>query len=345
MVDRAGMIFEAGGKFDEAARNFEQYGDLERAYYCYERAGDSANSSRLRSKKSKVKTQFSGPSNVFVLGEDSQLSELHQDLSLSNNKTLVDRSDDAHQDREPFSGLGLDAEPTTKSEAPLSPQSTSMAFGNQSANQPSDFKMYIDDSDDSTSLDSSLAPGYGNTRDRNLSANAFLSASLEKTEHFDSGKNLLTGFSKEESRYITPTHKNFFSCSIFVDLNRDECELIWNVGETIEVGANEILYDGTSNLDGMYVVLEGKLSCTKSGKIDAKPSGTISVSDSFGELVVLADYQTPIQLSSTSKCKVWYCSASKFEQALFSHGNISTKIYKYYLSKLLTRLTQQSKAG
>jgi len=344
MVDRAGMIFEAGGKFDEAARNFEQYGDLERAYYCYERAGDSANSSRLRSKNSKVKTQSSGPSNGFVLGEDSQLSELNQNLSLSNNTAFLDRSDD-EQVRDPFSELGLEAESTTKSELPSSPQPTSLAFGKQSANQLSDFKMYIDDPDDSSSLDSSSSSSNGNTRHRNLSANSFLSTSLEKTEHFDSGKNLLAGFSKEESRYVTPTHKNFFNCSIFVDLNRDECELIWNVGETIEIGANEVLYDGTSNLEGMYVVLEGKLSCTKSGKTDSKPSGSISVSDSFGELVVLADYQTPIQLFSVSKCKVWYCSASKFEQALFSHGSISTKIYKYYLSKLLTRLTQQSKAG
>lgn len=342
MHDRSGMIFEAGGKFDQAGYEFEQFGDLERAYYCFERAGDRENSSRLRSKKSIVRSQGSSAPTRFVLGEDSQLSEFHQNLDLQSGDrpALLEKGSpfDASFD------VSHKEEKTVNHKLPEG-RSPIPAYTTESPSEISDFKFYIDEVDEPSSSEASgTAPG-NETRGRNISANAFLSTSLEKTEHFDSGASLSARFSKEESRYVVATHKNFFSCSIFVDLNRDECELIWNAGEVMELESDFVLYDGLSDLEGMYVVLEGTLSCTKKNRSESKPSGSISVSDSFGELLVLAEYQTPMQLTATSQCKVWYCSSSKFQQALFSNGNISTKIYKYYLTKLLTRLTHQSKAG
>ena len=333
------MIFEAGGKFDQAAQSFEEFGDLERAYYCFERAGDLESSSRLRSKKSTAKFQSSSAPSRFILGEDSQLSEIQQNFGTHQ----LDQGA-PHRGQSPsnsnFQVSHID-EMTAKNE-PGEESKPSAAYSTLPASELSHFKLYIDE-DDLPTAEVSGAPIGNENRGRNLSANAFLANATEKTEQFDSGGVLIPGFSKEESRYLVATHKNFFNCSIFVDLNRDECELIWNAGEVVELESNVVLYDGLSNLEGMYVILEGKFSCTKIN--ESKPSGTISVSDSFGELSVLAEYQTPIQLCSLTNSKVWYCSSSKFEQALFSNGNISTKIYKYYLSKLLTRLTQHAKAG
>ena len=342
MHDRSGMIFEAGGKFDKAGIAFEQFGDLERAYYCFERAGDIENSSRLKSKKSSARSQRSSAPSRFVLGEDSQLSELHKNLDLQPADSPVEDGNRSSLD------FSFDVSAIEEMSAEPKHQEVRPQLSTYTAESPSDlseFKLYIDEDDAPSPPEPSVASPGNETRGRNLSANAFLSTSLEKTEHFDSGASLSARFSKDESRYVMATHKNFFNCSIFVDLNRDECELIWHAGEVIEIDADFVLYDGISDLEGMYVVLEGTLSCTKKNRNDSKPSGSISASDSFGELSVLAEYQTPLQLTATSQCKVWYCSSSKFEQALFSNGNISTKIYKYYLTKLLTRLTHQSKAS
>lgn len=372
LYEQSGMVFEQSGDFKNAAVSFEQYGDFERASYCYERSGDLSNANRLRSKKSKIKVKVGSAPRGFSLSQDSSLSELNRSQSSTKNNSSSDLQAAVQPE------IQLETQPEIPhvaqpiSQVPNRNEGLAANFvsieltGQQSAIETERSKIpeNLTDSErfsekldlngikiglvkSSSKEQSHLAPQVSSPA--GVAKSSFnLSVEESSTEMFkaeDGPKNLAKNARDIESRYIQPVHKNFYRCSILVDLNSSECEILWNVGAVKVYGKGDVILDGIGLTQGIYVVLEGEVNCFKGNRADEKVAVTITNSDSFGELVVLADYQTPMRLVSVNNTKIWYCATDKFESVLYSNGSISTKIYKYYMSKLLTKITKQAKAG
>ncbi len=370
LYEQSGMVYEQSGDFKNAAVSFEQYGDFERASYCYERSGDLSNANRLRSKKSKIKVKVGSSPKGFSLSQDSSLSELNRTQSSTKNNSSGDLQPAVQTEIQPEIQLEISPMALPTSQVPNMNQGLATNFvsieltGQQSTIETERSKIpenLTDSERFSEKLDlngirigsdrnSSKEPSHLAPHASNPVAKSSFNLSVEEssTEMFKAQevpKNLAKNARDIESRYIQPVHKNFYRCSILVDLNSSECEILWNVGAVKVYGKGDVILDGVGPTHGIYVVLEGEVNCFKGNKTDEKVAVTITNSDSFGELVVLADYQTPMRLVSVNNTKIWYCATDKFESVLYSNGTISTKIYKYYMSKLLTKITKQAKAG
>ena len=362
IFEQSGMIYEQSGEFKNAAISFEQYGDFERASYCYERSGDLSNANRLRSKKSKIKVRVSSAPKGFSLSQDSNLS----DLNHTQSSTKINSEDPPKIENQVIPAVAALAGGPNKSDQVVgnfvsieltAQQNTNEAEKSKDPENLSDSERFSEKLDfhgikvESEKAGSKEVTPKSPTTLKSLvdPKNALNFSVQESSTEMFLARDVPTHLSKNakdlESRYIQPVHKNFYRCSILVDLNSSECEMLWNVGVVKAFGRGDVILDGAGLTQGIFVVLEGDVHCFKGTKSDEKVAATITNSDSFGELVVLADYQTPMKLVSVENSKVWYCTTEKFESVLYANGSISTKIYKYYMSKLLNKITKQSKAS
>ncbi len=94
-VQYAGILFERGFQFVEAAESFERCGELERAAYCYQRSGDSIRSEKLRAKIGGQKSQESGSKKIRNLADTDPSKELSG--SLVQSQSYADASSKPEQ--------------------------------------------------------------------------------------------------------------------------------------------------------------------------------------------------------------------------------------------------------
>jgi len=151
-----------------------------------------------------------------------------------------------------------------------------------------------------------------------------------------------------ENKSLQPTgeiSEYFLECDFFSELSKSEIEKIWSAGriKTLEMG--EELITGDSDSDGLLIIVNGSLDCFKQDLAMEQFLGTLSESQSFGELAVLANMPTKLKLVSKYSCEIWYCDKQSFENFLHHNGKIATKLFRYYLLGVLHRFSNTRQAG
>ena len=121
--------------------------------------------------------------------------------------------------------------------------------------------------------------------------------------------------------------KPYYLAHIFVDLNRNECDLLWEYGILREITANTKLYSPPEPAEFMAIILQGKLQTT------LKPF-YYHESDCLGELTMLTQTSQIIEAHATTFTQVFCLAHEEFKQFAYDHPTVAYKITAAYLSYL-----------
>ena len=147
-------------------------------------------------------------------------------------------------------------------------------------------------------------------------------------EHRDYSEVKVPAIIHKSCTKISPP-RSFYLCSLLVDLNRMECEELWNFGLVSYFEQGITVCSKNNNLKSYIVVLEGILYDNQNHK-------EYSPSSSFGELSILSDHQINMSVETKSQAQLFVLERSRYEKFCISHPKIAVRIFKSYIMGYLS---------
>ena len=122
--------------------------------------------------------------------------------------------------------------------------------------------------------------------------------------------------------------KSFYLAHLFVDLQRDECDQLWQFGVVRHLEKEEAVYSKRYKDPCFVVVLKGSLKSRKENM-------TYEASDCFGELYILSDTPSTSDIVSSTNSQIFCLNQQEFSAFSFEYGHQVFKIFKSYLNHCL----------
>ena len=315
--ERAGMIFEQLGQFQEAAEAFEQVHDFERASYLWGRAGNNERSELAKSKSHS--TEHKKPSHHAIEGNFALASNV-SGLAKSDSE-IMSQTSNAPAEAPSIEFSAPPAPPSTEENmtppASIPPASIpSVPFNLESAEPPA-----------APALDLNQPSEEPNSSSEDMSATFSLSSTSDEPLNLTATKPV----EKEED-----APKVFFQAPLWIDLTGAECQKIWERGKTISYGKGDVLSTEKENLEGIYVILEGSIEANGDMLSSALKPG-----DFFGDFAALSEVSSSATFTVTSQTSVRLIKTDELEDLMEEDGSIARKVYKTFTNALINRLSEQ----
>ena len=130
----------------------------------------------------------------------------------------------------------------------------------------------------------------------------------------------------------------FHSARFFSDLDFEQKNKLWAIGETIEFGEEYTILDFNDEPKGVYVIVGGHIDVYKLVRSSEKYIDRMREGQSFGELWLLADQPTAVKFVAAKPVKVHVIGRDDFDDLMDKDGTVARKLYKRFTMRLLRRL-------
>lgn len=339
----AGMVYERMSSFERAGECFEQAEDFDRAAYCYERAGVDF---KVKQLKEKARTSQRAPSpragkGGFAL---SNIQTFNDNIASNDNSAAEDEEHDydprtAGGDEEHTNIVDMNklqipdippvperiveraaAEPPAIERTPVTPPpprrtEPAPSFSLESADDVESSWPPATKSETGTSSTSEVAS------DEDVAPASLPPTSLQP-----------------EPIMLEEGRASFHKASFFADLDFEQKNKLWNIGTTLAFNADESVLTYNDEPKGVYVIVQGSVSCYRLLNGKEAYVDQMGESESFGELWLLADQPTAVRFVATKNTRVRVINRDTFNALLDKDGMLARKLYKRFTMRLLKRL-------
>lgn len=356
----AGMVYERMTAFERAGEAFEKSEDFDRAAYCYERAGIDFKVKLLK-EKARVTPHAprrNGPSgrpsgfalaNVQTSGHGTRTVDEEAAADEDLQKEAAER---AQGDEDRTALLRIrdleNATPPPAASLPPPPRATPHPAP-QAAPRPvpaqaapstpttpafaASFSLRdIDDEERSTDTNTSPSAERGHTAP-SAQPTPLNRGDTQRSEPES------TNLSAEDGRAA------FHKAAFFADLDFDQKNKLWAIGKTLSFGADETVLTYNDEPKGVYVIVQGSVSCYRQGNGKEAYVDQMGESESFGELWLLADQPTAVRFVASQDTQIRVVDRLAFNDLLDHDGMIARKLYKRFTMRLLKRLLKPTPAA
>ena len=327
----AGMVFERMNAFERAGEAFEEAEDFERAAYCFERAGKDAKVKPLKEKAKQFPYRGGkeGRNSNFALSNIASSANNPSFSEGSNESTqMVEvpppppgarvESDDEEGDDDLSEQLAKGRAPTSAPPPPPSPK-TPVPRGNFSLGERGERAA----SEEVAQI---------------LESKADNAAAPDVPPPPISQSNPPTPLEPGAPVPLEDGRSAFHRARFFADLDFEQKNRIWAIGETLRFDAEETILTYNDEPQGVYVIIKGSVSCYK--QVGGKEAyvDQMGEAESFGELWLLADQPTAVRFVASKDTRIRVIGRDGFTELLDNDGTIARKLYKRFTMRLLKRL-------
>jgi tetratricopeptide (TPR) repeat protein len=137
----------------------------------------------------------------------------------------------------------------------------------------------------------------------------------------------------------------FHECPIFADLDFQQREKIWQLGQIERAPEGAIIIQYQEEPKGFYLILEGEVrgSIAIDPTKPADPIDQMGVGDSFGELWLLAEKPSSATFMAAKATRLFTIDREAFKNLLDQDGFIARRVYKHFTHQLLAKMLNPSK--
>jgi tetratricopeptide (TPR) repeat protein len=300
----AGMVYEKMQSFIKAGDSFEKAEEIDRAIYCYERAGVPVKVNFLKAKKKEIRPKKdSGHGNPFAM-EDTDPNFQSSDEGNHRGKL---------KDHHPKENLPFNSEESTRLVPLITPDNQGQTLGRPESGLP-------------TANENQIfvvpPPPLSKKSSPDIKGMVF-------TLDLDSNNGGLA--SGEDDRRI------FCQTTFLADLNDEQRLNLWDLGTLRHVPKGEKILSYHEDPAGLYVILKGKVDCYKLVKESEVFLDQMKPPDSFGELWLLTDSPSSVKFIAAEGVTLRIIDRLQFIQLLDKDGAVARKLYKKLTSRLLLR--------
>jgi len=360
----AGMVYERMMAFDRAGDAFEKSEDFERAAYCYERAGLDVKVKRLKEKaKHAPRRPGVTGSPAFALanvptGQDSSgfrqaaADEATAVVDMNRAQGRLpspspaaaegafddDAPEDEIEDRLEPTNWDNDASPNPSSSRLTQRRNTAAAFSLSAAEDD-------ERSDNNGEIASTPPPPAPPRTPGNAAAAAApkvaFAPTLANAKADDDTASALPepqAASSEPTAELDEGRAAFHKAKFFADLDYEQRTKLWNIGVTLTLTKDETVLTYNDEPRGIYVIIQGNVACYRHVNGQDAYVDAMEVSESFGELWLLADQPTAVRFVATKETKIRVIGRDSFNDVLDKDGALARKLYKRFTMRLLKRL-------
>ena len=350
----AGIIYENLEQFDNAGKEFELAKEFVRAIYCYERSGNHQKASELKSHRNNNHTltsiQDETPSG-FSLSDvkDTEHFEKHETTPL---KTPISVSHSFQENSEEATAI-VSTQALTASTPPLPVESQSVE--SQSSNaapqalnsmpmqpQPmtapgpamemNQLKINLGEKPKENSFSNTDAESTAI-----LDSSAFHPQTNDTKEDYDA--TAIENIGHRETSSDSNAHFSVYCQASFVDeLTERQIKNIWTTGDTKTYTADQVVLDFQETPEGLYIILEGEVDCYRTSNGQEIKLDKMGLSQSFGELWLLADHPTEVKFVANCPTALRIIPRTEFTDLLDNDGTLARKVYKRFTMRLLKSL-------